>query len=96
MSGGFFNYEDYKLEEFADKIFEDKEIEEKQLSEILRDLRKVLHGYDYWKCGDCSKEYFLKHWNNFLNKYKIKFSKDKESELPVTNCPLNKNKGDKK
>jgi len=76
MSGGFFNYEDSKLFEFADKIFEDKEIEEKQLSEILKDLGNVLHDYDYWKSGDSSKEFFIKSFANFLHKYQIKFKKE--------------------
>ena len=74
MSGGFFDYEDNKLFEFADKIFQDKEIEEEQLSGILRDLGNVLHSYDYWKCGDMGKDDFMKSWIAFLHKYGIKFN----------------------
>lgn len=78
MSGGHFDYEDEKLEEWADIIFPEKEIEEKQLAGILRDLRKVLHDYDYWKSGDSSKESFIKSWANFLHKYQIKFKEKGE------------------
>ena len=77
MSGGFFDYEDVKLFEFADKIFEDKDIEEKQLSALLRDLGDVLHSYDYYKCGDSNKKEFMETWNNFLNKYQIKFNENR-------------------
>jgi len=79
MSGGHFNYEDEKLEEWADIIFTEKEIEEKQLAGILRDLRKVLHDYDYWKSEDSSKESFIKSWINFLHKYQIKFKEKEEN-----------------
>ena len=74
MSGGFFDYENNKINDWADMIFTAKEIEEKQLSQMLRDMGLVLHDYDYWKCGDCSKEKFIKSWANFLHKYQIKFT----------------------
>lgn len=78
MSGGHFDYEDEKMEEWADRIFIEKEIEEKQLAGILRDLRKVLHDYDYWKSGDSNKESFIKSWVNFLHKYQIKFKEEEK------------------
>ena len=75
MSGGFFNYEDSKLFEFADKIFEDKTIDEINFSHLLRDIGNVLHEYDYYICGDTGKEDFDRAWKLFIEKYKIKFEK---------------------
>ena len=78
MSGGFFNYEDNKLFEFAIKIYKEKDIEEKQLSQILKDLANVLHSYDWYISGDSSKEDFMKEYLKFLHKYQIKFKEDKK------------------
>ncbi len=75
MSGGFFDYEDVKLFEFADKLFKDAEPEEKQLSQILKDLGDVLHSYDWYRSGDSSKESFIKKYAEFIHKYQIKFVK---------------------
>lgn len=78
MSGGFFNYEETKLIEFAEMIYQKKEIEEKQLSQILKDLANVLHEYDYYKSGDTDKAQFIKSFANFLHKYNIKFMEKKQ------------------
>ena len=73
MSGGFFEYENYKLNSWVDQIkCENRKnkggVEEKKLAEILEDLESVLKSYDYWKCGDYGKEEFKDEDKELLEK----------------------------
>lgn len=73
MSGGFFDYENNKMFDWADMIYTKKSTEEKHLSILLRDVADVLHEYDYWKCGDTGGEDFKKAMFKLKKKYNIKF-----------------------
>lgn len=76
MSGGHFDYRDSVLSLIADDIeevekefdFEDRE----KLVELLRDLRHLIHRYDYAICSDTDMEDFMETWNEFKTKWGIK------------------------
>lgn len=71
MSGGFFNHEDislmYSIFGSTDRCtnrFEDAEI-----SELVFDVFKLIHSFDYYKCSDCSREDYLNDKNEFKKKW---------------------------
>lgn len=71
MSGGRFNYADNvaKNEIFdwsgvCTNVFEDREI-----SELVWDMFKLIHDYDWYASGDTSEEDYLKSKANFKKKW---------------------------
>lgn len=71
MSGGFFEYSDSRLKNeifgFDDRlqnVFEDKEI-----SELVWDILELIHRFDCYKSGDVRKEAYLRHKNEFKEKW---------------------------
>lgn len=71
MSGGWFNYSDSRAKDeifgWADKpsdVFEDREI-----SELVWDMFKLIHDYDWYASGDTSEEDYLKAKAKFKKKW---------------------------
>ena len=83
MSGGFFEYEDYKLDEWSGYIKERLEEEnewrnytreEKELmkktSWLLLKMRFLLHSFDYAISGDTSMKEYEKDFNKIIKEIK--------------------------
>lgn len=71
MSGGYFNYTD---SQFQSELFgwTDKPVnvlEDRELSDMTWDLLNLIHTFDYYKSGDCSKEKYLAEKKLFKNKW---------------------------
>ena len=69
MSGGYFDWEQNRLERLADDI-ENDTIEQddwrvRQLSDCLRTVAKLLNAYDYYLCGDYSYETFKEEFDAY-------------------------------
>ena len=71
MSGGYFNYTDsqFKTELFGwtDKSW--NVLEDREISDMTWDLLNLIHTFDYYKSGDCSKEKYLAEKKLFKNKW---------------------------
>lgn len=71
MSGGRFNYIDsqFKSELFGwtDKSW--NVLEDREISDMTWDLLNLIHTFDYYKSGDCSKERYLTEKKSFKNKW---------------------------
>lgn len=66
MSGGSIgDYGYYRLNEWACDV----ERENPVLAELLRDLEKVLHDYDWYISGDTGKESAEASWQAFREKW---------------------------
>ncbi len=71
MSGGHFDYKDsslmFEIFGYSDtpkNVFEDKEI-----SELIYDVLKLIHDYDYYISGDTERETYLKSKAAFKEKW---------------------------
>ena len=69
MSGGHFDYIQYRLERMADEI-ENDAIERddwriRHLSDCLRAVAKMLNAYDYYLCGDYGYETFKEEFDAY-------------------------------
>lgn len=71
MSGGRFDYADSRLKneifgwvDSPTNVFEDREI-----SELVWDVLKLIHDYDWYASGDTSKETYLKAKAKFKKKW---------------------------
>jgi len=83
MSGGYLeNY--YSLKEWASDVKNDNPM----LQDLLKDLYEVLYRYDYYRCGDSSKEDYLKEWGTFSNKWLTgeQFKPERLKELLLADC----------
>lgn len=68
MSGGALTddrYDLYRLDDWSNKV----ERENPLLAELMRDLGKVLHAYDYYLSGDTGEEAITKAWDKFRAKW---------------------------
>lgn len=72
MSGGSMNYAYSTLLEIS-SIVHDQE-----LSEMMKDLAKVLHDEEWWRSCDTSKETYIKSLNEFKKKW---FVDNRENRL---------------
>ena len=71
MSGGFFDYQDFRLKNaifgYSDKsinVFEDREI-----SELVFDVLDLIRDFDWYRSGDTCKETWLKAKTAFKKKW---------------------------
>jgi hypothetical protein len=73
MSGGHFDYQQFRMEEVAEDLdniianFSDTYSSEtlakfKEASEHIRKASRMLHRVDWLHCGDDGEESFHKHW----------------------------------
>ena len=44
-------------------------LEDRELSDMTWDLLNLIHTFDYYKSGDCSKEKYLNEKKSFKNKW---------------------------
>lgn len=72
MSGGAMDYICYRFDEYADMV------EDKEISELLRDLGKVLHDEEWYKSADIGKEEYLETLSAFKRKW---FNGSREERL---------------
>lgn len=72
MSGGAMDYIYFRFEEYADMV------EDKEISELLRDLGKVLHDEEWYKSADIGKEEYLETLSAFKQKW---FNGSREERL---------------
>lgn len=70
MSGGFFDYENDKIQDWADRILPDTTEEERELVKIMKAFSQLVHDYDYWKCGDHGEDDFKASLNKFKKQMK--------------------------
>ena len=54
MSGGYWNYEDQRIGDFAERLLEDDDALVRALGQHLADLGRVLHDIDWQRSGDTS------------------------------------------
>ena len=64
MSGGSFDYECYRVEEYYCGRMGDVE-----LNEMIEDFAKVLHDLEWWHSGDIGEEDYRETVNNFKKKW---------------------------
>lgn len=69
MSGGHWDYIQFKTEEIANELNSELLKEEREFGLLLKDISQVLHDCDWWKSGDTSKDNFIKSWNRFKAKW---------------------------
>jgi len=77
MSGGHWDYIQFKIDEIAEELNPNILIEERELGKLLKDLSKVINDCDYWKCGDYSEEDFVMSWKKFKDKWLKQQEQDK-------------------
>lgn len=65
MSGGYFDYKQYALEDISNKVWEHNPL----LGEMLGDLVFVLNDYDMWLSDDSGIQEADKRWKQFVEKY---------------------------
>ena len=83
MSGGYFDYDDYKIEWIADsikKVIESNDDEQKYTHETIAKMKEayytllkakmMTHRIDYLLESDDSEESFNERWNNELKALK--------------------------
>ncbi len=59
MSGGYFDYKNNLMYEWADKV------NHEEFEELLRKVAELLHSYDLAVSGDTSMEDFVKKFKEF-------------------------------
>lgn len=71
MSGGYFAYQDSNLKTeifgFQDKWW--NALEDREISELVWDVLKLLHTFDYYRCDDTDKETYLIAKSDFKKKW---------------------------
>lgn len=72
MSGGYLEYSSYHLEEVAYNV------DDLEIKQLIFDLSKFLHDYDYYMSGDYGYDTYLESLNNFKNKW---FKTSREERL---------------
>lgn len=81
MSGGHWDYIQFRIEEIANELNPNILQEERELGSLLLDISKVIHDADWWKSGDTSEEPFIQSWNNFKQKWlKEQLTKEERKE----------------
>lgn len=63
MSGGYFDYSNYRLDDLADREID------VEIRDLLKDLSNLLHDEDYYMSGDYSKETYYKSLEEFRKKW---------------------------
>ena len=71
ISGGFFEYDNNHMYDWADQIGKKNPIN-KKFSKLIRDVAGLLHEFDYAECGDTGREDFEKEFDKFLKKWSVK------------------------
>jgi hypothetical protein len=71
MSGGHFEYVDGQLknEMFGWSDSWHNVMEDREISELVWDVLKLIHDYDWYKSGDTCKETYLKAKDKFKKKW---------------------------
>ncbi|TPF18009.1 hypothetical protein [Priestia megaterium] len=67
MSGGYYDYKYFTLEDTYSGEMEDKE-----LNKLVEDLSELLHDLEWWKSGD----YVEDDYRDTLKRFKDKWIKD--------------------
>jgi len=69
MSGGYWDYIYYKIEEIGNELDPEINQSQRELGKLLKDLSKVLHDAEWHLSGDYSLEKFNKTWEEFKTKW---------------------------
>ena len=69
MSGGHFDYENMRIEEWIRTIKKDK-YDTKKLEKLLGCISRILHSYDWFMCGDIGESEWKKRYYEELQKIK--------------------------
>ena len=69
MSGGYWDYISFKIEDIAKELNPEVTKEEREFGALLEEIAKLLHSAEWWKSGDTPKESFQKEWNGFKEKF---------------------------
>ena len=70
MSGGHFEYFQYKMQDVAEQICpRETTKEEKICGKLMKDFADVIHELDWWLSGDTGQEQFLAEFNKFQKKW---------------------------
>ena len=79
MSGGHWDYINYRIEEIANELDPKAKLkEEREFGRILRDVAELLHSAEWWKSGDTSEESFIEEWKKFKEKWLKKKQEDEK------------------
>ena len=70
MSGGHFDYEDFKIYEWIDTMKRDDYPTEK-MEKLLDSIANILHAYDWFRSGDTNEGAFKKKYYEEIQKIKV-------------------------